>query len=540
MIKQGDVSCIDDKGEVKSTKSIGEFFGEFSIFTESNYSLNVLSSTECTCLSISIEILMNVLGNECKDILLRSFIKDSFKHSTYFSDVSPQLIDRIYPKFKLKSYADGQIVIRKDYLATQRVIIIIEGTLVKSSNTEIKIASKGDILFESNVFHDIREKTVENILAQHDCVIMHINVSDLTLTLGGSIKEIILKSEIMNSLEKKQLFKNFSRSHLESIASEIEIKTYKVGEIIFKEGDEGKELYLIKSGIVDLYKKGEFKSSVISNEIFGERVFLLKEPRYATAKSQTDVICYSLKKSSISPYLEESFKRNLLSRYYLEDTSFELKDLDFIRLIRNSTNKICLVESKVTKQKYTVKCTLKNNRLDSQNRMQSNLDKEIKVLSMVDHPFIAKLIKSFEDKNYVYLIMEHIVGKDLIDVIEETGPLKQDMVQLYLASLLVAANYLHQINCIHRNIKPENLMIAENGYAKLIDFGCSKLIEDHTYTVIGTPHYMAPEMINGEGYSFIVDYWSIGICLYELIFGELPFGNEMEDSLSVFLCISNQ
>ena len=83
---------------------------------------------------------------------------------------------------------------------------------------------------------------------------------------------------------------------------------------------------------------------------------------------------------------------------------------------------------------------------------------------------------------------------------------------------------------IHRDLKPENMMVMPNGYPKLIDFGTAKIVTDRTYTIIGTPHYMAPEVILGKSYDFSVDLWSLGIMLYEFICGGVPFGESLNDA----------
>ena len=92
----------------------------------------------------------------------------------------------------------------------------------------------------------------------------------------------------------------------------------------------------------------------------------------------------------------------------------------------------------------------------------------------------------------------------------------------------------------YRDIKPENIIISQNGYIKLVDFGTAKEIQqDTTNTIIGTPHYMAPEVILGENYSFRVDYWSIAVCLFEFICGGVPFGETSEDPTEIYLSIIN-
>ena len=106
--------------------------------------------------------------------------------------------------------------------------------------------------------------------------------------------------------------------------------------------------------------------------------------------------------------------------------------------------------------------------------------------------------------------------------------------QFYGASMLVVADYLHKSKIIHRDIKPENIMIDDKGYVKFIDFGGAKEIKDRTNTIVGTTLYMAPEILEGSSYSFQVDMWSIAICMYELMCGQLPFGDDMDDDPQLF------
>jgi cGMP-dependent protein kinase len=163
-----------------------------------------------------------------------------------------------------------------------------------------------------------------------------------------------------------------------------------------------------------------------------------------------------------------------------------------------------------------------------------NLELERAILLQIDHPFIVKLVKTLKDKNYVYFLMDYIKGKELFDVIRDIGLLDKFQTQFYGASIMLAVNYLHERKFVYRDIKPENIMVLENGFIKLIDFGTAKAIDEKTKTIIGTPHYMAPEVIMGKGYSFQIDFWSVGICMYEFIVGYLPFGEECKDPVDVY------
>ena len=95
-------------------------------------------------------------------------------------------------------------------------------------------------------------------------------------------------------------------------------------------------------------------------------------------------------------------------------------------------------------------------------------------------------------------------------------------------------DYLQKKFIAHRDIKPSNIMIDSNGYLKMIDFGTSKVLTDYTSTIIGTPHYIAPEILRGRGYSLSCDFWSLGICMYEIFYGKYPFGNYANEVLEVY------
>ena len=104
--------------------------------------------------------------------------------------------------------------------------------------------------------------------------------------------------------------------------------------------------------------------------------------------------------------------------------------------------------------------------------------------------------------------------------------------------MLLAINHLHKNKVIYRDIKPENIMVNTKGYVKLIDFGTVKEIKERTTTIIGTSHYMAPEILKGEGYSFQVDIWSIAVCMYEFFCGKLPFGEDYEDPMDIYKAVA--
>jgi len=126
---------------------------------------------------------------------------------------------------------------------------------------------------------------------------------------------------------------------------------------------------------------------------------------------------------------------------------------------------------------------------------------------------------------------------ELFDVIRVIGLCGTKDAQFFVGSIILALEYLHHNHIIYRDLKPENLMIDHTGRLILIDLGTGKKLikkPNKTFTIIGTPHYMAPEVLKNKGYNFLVDLWSLGICLYEFMCGDLPFGNDSDDPYDVY------
>lgn len=171
--------------------------------------------------------------------------------------------------------------------------------------------------------------------------------------------------------------------------------------------------------------------------------------------------------------------------------------------------------------------------------LETSLLNEKDCLTNVDHPMILKLIKTFKDSERIYFLTEYIAGTELFDVLQQIGICSEEDSKFYYACCLIILDHLAQHNVCYRDLKPENIMITPNGYPKLVDFGTAILVNDRTYTIVGTPHYMAPEMILGKGYDREIDIWALGVMFFQFIFGKLPWGEDEEDPMGVYAEILN-
>jgi serine/threonine protein kinase len=148
-------------------------------------------------------------------------------------------------------------------------------------------------------------------------------------------------------------------------------------------------------------------------------------------------------------------------------------------------------------------------------------------MALCDHPFILKLHQTYNDRDHLYFLLDFVQGGELFTYLHcspnSPRQLEVDHARFFASHVLMAIEYLHDRNIVYRDLKPENLLIDADGYLKVIDFGFAKVVEDRTYTLCGTPEYLAPELIRGTGYSKGVDYWGLGILIYEMVVGHSPF-----------------
>ena len=151
---------------------------------------------------------------------------------------------------------------------------------------------------------------------------------------------------------------------------------------------------------------------------------------------------------------------------------------------------------------------------------------EVAILHSLDHPNIVKYYETYNDQKYIYLVMEYITGMPLFEKItkQENQTFGEHQAARYMRGLFQAINHCHAQNIVHRDIKPDNIMITADNTVRLIDFGLSKATKNNKNmtTVAGTPFYMAPEVLEGS-YSAKADIWSLGVLLYTLVCGYLPF-----------------
>uniref|UniRef100_UPI00398EB762 microtubule-associated serine/threonine-protein kinase 1-like n=1 Tax=Pristiophorus japonicus TaxID=55135 RepID=UPI00398EB762 len=224
------------------------------------------------------------------------------------------------------------------------------------------------------------------------------------------------------------------------------------------------------------------------------------------------------------------------------------EDFDTIKLISNGAyGAVYLVRHRETRQRFAMKKINKQNLILRNQIQQAFVERDI--LTFAENPFVVSMFCSFETRRHLCMVMEYVEGGDCATLLKNIGALPVDLAQMYFAETVLALEYLHNYGIVHRDLKPDNLLITSMGHIKLTDFGLSKiglmslttnLYEGHIEKdarefldkqVCGTPEYIAPEVILRQGYGKPVDWWAMGIILYEFLVGCVPFFGDTPEEL---------
>jgi len=217
------------------------------------------------------------------------------------------------------------------------------------------------------------------------------------------------------------------------------------------------------------------------------------------------------------------------------DTDVTLDVLSRVKKIGHGTfGEVFLVIHKRNNNRYALK--IQNMHEIIERGQTGAVIREKNLMASIDHPFICKLINCFHDENHLFMVMELAQGGDLFSIIHtnQSDGVPEDSARFYAANVLDGLMHLHEKQILYRDLKPENVLIGSDGYCILCDLGFAKVVAEKTYTLCGTPLYIAPEIIYGRGYDKAVDNWSFGVLVYEMLFGYSPFYSNLIDKITLY------
>ena len=544
IILEGEVNCVKEQ-KVQRILKQKDFFGEYAVLFDIPRTMSIYAKTKVSCYHISKSVLEDNLGADYRNVILKSIIKEAFKRSTVLNIFeNDTYINMLFQVSQIKEYENESVVITpnkdgsdNDY-SGMKLIIIIAGNFYTIENKNVQVIAKRGQLFGEQ-FLKTKTSLKTPVLAQGKCRVVEFYCRNLIDILGVTTlkpqKYFSFFSQL-NYMKKTELFRNTSDSLIIKICLLMSKEKFSPKSIIMNEGEMGDKFYLIKNGKVIVKKHNKLVREMEQGSCFGEMALLVNEPRSATVEASTNVTTYVLTKQSFIDTLDKNMLTYLKKKVALQDTfDSHLEDFFFCKnLGQGKFGSVSLVHN--GKNYYALKAVSRI-AAEKQKILIKYFLEERRVLIKLDHPFIMKLVRTFKNDENVFFLTEFINGRGLGKYLEskpQNSFLNKYETQFYVAFLLIILDYINSKQVIHRDLKPDNIMIDSNGYLKIIDFGTAITIKNFTSTITGTPHYIGPEVLMGKGYSYSCDYWSVGVITHELFYNYYPFGNNAGDPMEVY------
>ena len=530
ILKEGFAICNPERYDSREIHK-GDYFGEHALIYNLPRIATVIAATEVKLISIGREKLLEALGKNLEDILYRNSQRIALERSTTLKSLSVNQRESILDNTNIKKYHEGEIVIQKGLVKSSKLVILIKGKI--KSRVFNKNIEPLDCIGDDHLMTKTQEPYDEDYISIGESDVAEISIGDLERSIGGAISEVTIQNDASSILKQVQLLRSLSIDRMNELSQNLKISNYEDHQLIVRQHDPGHLFFIVKSGIAKVYKNGKFIRDITKNDYFGERSVIFNDFRTATVVADGNVSCWLIEREQFMNIITENIREKIMQRIQLQDSSILLEELIPIKIIGTGPfGNVILTVHKESRMLYALKSITKAT--IEKYKIHNMILVERNILMQLDHIMITKLIKTFKDKNRLYLLLEYVRGKDIFDALLENYQFNELQSKFYAACLIVTLEYIHERGIIHRDLKPENIMIDQDGYIKLIDFGASAIVEGRTYTAIGTPHYLAPEIILRKGYSFGVDWWSLGVLLFEMIYGYVPFEDDENDPLKIY------
>uniref|UniRef100_A0A7S4RK42 cGMP-dependent protein kinase n=1 Tax=Alexandrium monilatum TaxID=311494 RepID=A0A7S4RK42_9DINO len=573
-VRRGELSVVrggrvDDSGAFKGGEKVsnlcaGSCFGERAALSGEPHDATVIADVDCELVCVGISELREALGGDLASCLERSLVLGVLKALPVVSHLSQPQHQRIAEAMDVKSYDPGQEVesapllvvlegevrpqgggkaaLRRGQWRQDAELLQLMGEEAHVGEQEQRAEAEGGSTSSSNGLRGLTAGTdgARVAMLRREGLAGALRALGLCELGAGEAKVIDYMRKVLLA-RKVPIFSQLSREQIDNVANLLVLRRYSKGAQVFKKGEIGSAFFVIASGEMSVLLDGKHIRTLHKGTYFGERALLFDEFRSATVEvvSATAEL-WSLDQHAFRQVITEPMRAELVRRIQLQDGDFPLKSLKHVRLIgAGSFGSVRLVENRHTGLRYALKRVRKQDGCTPE-----EFSREWELLSDMDHPFVLHMVRTFETSSSVYILMELVTGGQLYEEVHERmGLLGRRQAQFYIASLVVILEALHNANIVYRDLKPENVMLDQRGYLKLVDFGLAKRLDEQllrTYTLVGTPLYMAPEVIMGNGYGFGVDVWSLGVMMYEFVCGSMPFGEGLDNEHDILVAVLHE
>lgn len=541
VVEEGQVSFSVDGNHVGAC-SRGASFGELALLYNCPRAATCLANTDCRLWKVDQQAFRHMLANNTAN--QQKDINEVLRKVPFLSELDERDLVKISDALTNVTFPAGERIINKGDVG-EVFYILREGTVTihdigfGDCQYVDQVLGPGDWFGERALLTG--EPRVANVTSTSPCATLCLSRDTFEKTLGplqGLIDHAMKKRVLMGvPIFANSHFQPYEMARLTDLVNEV---SFKKGEIIAEEGKVAKQsLYIIRTGRIVVASDNGLINTLVEGDYFGDKS--IKDPVDATSKQtitvQADTTCGVLTKGAIESVIGNINRLGmpLPPATTSLNRSIRFKDLVKFRILGVGTfGKVWLVSHKRTGTPYALK--MLNKREIIGHHQVEGVIREKNIMSSIDHPFVVNLVSTFQDERSLYMLIELVQGGELFSVIhtEARDGIPNANARFYAACILESLSHLHHRSICYRDLKPENILIDGKGYCVLVDLGFAKIVVDKTYTLCGTPEYLAPEIILSKGHDKGVDYWAFGVLIYEMLVGRSPFYSYGTDQVSLF------
>ncbi|GMH57181.1 hypothetical protein TrST_g13324 [Triparma strigata] len=551
-------------GKTVGTAHPGSSFGELALMYNAPRAATVRADEDSVVWSLNRQTFRTILANSSAQQSDR--IIESLKKVEILKDVPYSQLASLAGAVQLITYAPGDKIVKKGERGNI-FYMIKSGTVLctdAGSGSKPQKFSSGDYFGEKALLTN--EPRAANVTAETACTVFALDRQGFNSTLGD-IHVLLEKNLNLRVLRSVPILSKLEESELQAVSELMASHTFKKGQKIITQGEVGHSFYIVKSGEASAQADGKELKVFKEGDFFGEMALLNDEPRVCDVIAIADkVVVYDLDRDAFNRILgslEDIMKRAVSKRTKqnakagfsskltgggggganggspTEGTSLrdipkkQLADVAFLGT--GTFGRVTLVQDKKSGETMALKAMSKAQIVA--HRQQENVMNEKNIMVLCNSPFILKLYATYKDSQKLYLLLEFCQGGELFTVLHtaERDGVPEKQALFYGVCVISALQHMDAKSIAYRDLKPENALIDKDGYCKIIDMGFAKVVRNKTFTLCGTPEYLAPEIVLGRGHNRGVDHWAFGILCYEMIAGYSPFA-DLQNMDQVVIC----
>ncbi|KAG6577912.1 AGC/PKA protein kinase [Phytophthora cinnamomi] len=585
VVRSGRFDVMASDGHTINRLAVGSTFGELGLIYRAKRTATVVSDPKVpgSLFALPGKYFRYVAAQRSLETYQSSL--DALKKVKLLSSLTAEQLEVVAASVYSLQYQPGDTIVHKG--EPGRVMYMIQaGTVVCTDIGSATAAIAKVELREGDYFGERALLSAEprsaTVVAQTDARVIALDQTTFT-SLLGPLQQVLDYNRMLRTLESITVMKKVPYALKKKLLDSARIVHFEPNETILNEGDEGDTFFILKEGEAKMLQQPKSRSSstassssspsspmhkivplnngvvelpsspplpslevarILPGDTFGELAILDRRCQPASIIACTKVECFALTSRDFDNIFESvkedlydlAMQKEIVSSDKLFAHSITLDSLKYVCAIGMGSFGVVHMAEHVPTGRFVAVKEMWKSRLEKL-RQTHHIYSEKKLLMQIDSQFLLKCYATLQDEKKIYFVTELLVGGELFRrIVTPSGLpilLSQPSTRFYAACCIKALEYLHEHNFIYRDLKPENILLDSSGYAKLVDFGFAKKLTGKTYTLCGTPEYLAPEIILGIGHNVAVDCWGLGILIYEMVVGDSPFSSPDEDHLAV-------